>query len=148
MFIDLDGGFIDGSRHGLSTKQRDIPHPHLIATKGTDLYANHEHNKQTMFNVISEVGTTNNNKIPFANMYLDAANALTPLPPPMTLPLVDRTLHSVQPNSSTTKMFFPPKNNPNVYTVGGVLSGMADIDHFFKQTLQVSMQTYCQEKFR
>ena len=78
------------------------------------------------YNVISDVGTNNNN--PFVNMYLDQ-NA-----PPVALPLADRS-YSVQRNNS----LLPPKDNPNEYTIGGVLSGKDGIDHYFISTLSVSI---------
>ena len=83
-------------------------------------------NSNARYNVISDVGTTNNNQ--FVNMYL-GHNAL-----PLALPVAD-PLFSVHRNNS----FFPPKNNPNEYTIGGVLSGRDGIDHHFISTLSVSV---------
>ena len=54
--------------------------------------------------------------------------------PPLALPQVHLS-YSVQQNTS----LYLPKNNPNEYTIGGVLSGKGDIDHHFIQTLNVSI---------
>ena len=91
---------------------------HSVGAKVSKLYAKNNNDKG--YNVISDVGTNNNN--PFANMYLDL-NA-----PPMALPVADRQ-YSVQPNNSII----------NEYTIGGVLSGAEGINHHFIQILNVSM---------
>ena len=95
-----------------------------IAIKPSKLYGKHGSNKP--YNVISDVGTNNNN--PFENMYLELNDN------PIALSGTDY-LQSVQSNVSRVA----PKNNPNEYTIGGVLSGAEGIDHFFIKTLSVSI---------
>ena len=109
---DLKGGIISGD--GL-TEHGPV---HLVGAKASKSYAKNGNDKG--YNVISDVGTNNNN--PFANMYLDL-NA-----PPMALPVADRQ-YSVQPNNSII----------NEYTIGGVLSGAEGINHHFIQILNVSI---------
>ena len=58
-------------------------------------------------------------------------------PPPLVLPAVD-LLYSVQQQRNVS--LYLPKNNPNEYTIGGVLSGNSGIDQHFIQTLSVSIQ--------
>ena len=82
---------------------------------------------------ISDAGITNNiKKNPLLNVYLNQ-NA----PPPLVLPAVD-LLYSVQQQRNVS--LYLPKNNPNEYTIGGVLSGNSGIDQHFIQTLSVSIQ--------
>ena len=69
---------------------------------------------------------------PFLNMYL---NQNAPLPP-LVLPQVGYS-YSVQARQRNVS-FYAPKNNPNEYTIGGVLSGKVGIDAHFVQTLSVS----------
>ena len=91
---------------------------------------NHETNIQRISVVSDSVGIPKNNN-PFLNMYL---NQNAPIPP-LVLPQVDYS-YSVQRQRNSS--FYAPKNNPNEYTIGGVLSGREGIDHHFIQTLNVS----------
>ena len=115
----IKGGIESGSR----LSQQDISLS-MVPRTSSRLYENNDNTNR--YNVISDVGTNNNN--PFVNMYLDQ-NA-----PPVALPVAERS-YSVQRNKSLS----PPKNNPNEYTIGGVLSGKDDIDHYFINTLSVSV---------
>ena len=65
-------------------------------------------------------------------MYL---NQNAPLPP-LVLPQVH---YSYSVHGQRNVSFYAPKNNPNEYTIGGVLSGKVGIDAHFVQTLSVSL---------
>ena len=114
----------DHSGIGTSASLTNVNHPPPPAS------FNDERNIQRL-NVISDsVGLPKNNN-PFLNMYL---NQNAPIPP-LVLPQVDYS-YSVQRQRNSS--FYAPKNNPNEYTIGGVLSGREGIDHHFIQTLNVS----------
>ena len=102
------------SRAGFST-------PINPRTTSTSHMESHDKNRNDVMNNV-----WNTRYDPFSNLYL-TQNSL-----PLSLPQVS---YSVQQRNAS---LYVPKNNPNEYTIGGVLSGSSGIDHKFTQVLSVS----------
>ena len=102
------------SRAGFST-------PINPRTTSTSHMESHDKNRNDVMNNV-----WNTKHDPFSNLYL-TQNSL-----PLSLPQVS---YSVQQRNAS---LYVPKNNPNEYTIGGVLSGSSGIDHKFTQVLSVS----------
>ena len=61
---------------------------------------------------------------------------------PPAPPNPDHDLPHVNGNQTTDRLDLEWHGNPRQYTIGGVLSGVDGIDHFFTQTLSVSRLFY------